>query len=189
MAKLVKYWVYFCFWPSKLFTSTYGWCSYVLNFALSQADSGSLILSKYVNFHTFALNLQSGMSGVFSSSWGNFICWRRFSFVQVVNSARNFTPLNLNLSFPPHHRSSHHGRTKGTQQILSTGFRYVYAYTVFTSVLINTIDPSKIKRTKRAKDFQEKVRLMTPFSMRCDTCGEFIYKGKKYNARKEKVKR
>lgn len=26
---------------------------------------------------------------------------------------------------------------------------------------------------------------MTPFSMRCNTCGEFIYKGRKFNARKE----
>lgn len=26
---------------------------------------------------------------------------------------------------------------------------------------------------------------MAPFSMRCQTCGEFIYKGKKFNARKE----
>lgn len=29
------------------------------------------------------------------------------------------------------------------------------------------------------------VRLMAPFSMRCDSCGEYIYKGRKFNARKE----
>ena len=29
------------------------------------------------------------------------------------------------------------------------------------------------------------VRLMAPFSMRCTSCGEFIYKGRKFNARKE----
>lgn len=29
------------------------------------------------------------------------------------------------------------------------------------------------------------VRVMAPFSMQCDTCGEFIYKGRKFNARKE----
>jgi len=29
------------------------------------------------------------------------------------------------------------------------------------------------------------VRLMAPFSMKCLTCGEFIYKGRKFNARKE----
>jgi len=28
---------------------------------------------------------------------------------------------------------------------------------------------------------------MAPFSMRCNTCGEYIYKGKKFNARKETV--
>jgi rubredoxin len=28
---------------------------------------------------------------------------------------------------------------------------------------------------------------MTPYAMRCDTCGEYIYKGKKFNARKETV--
>ncbi|XP_028159500.1 splicing factor YJU2-like [Ostrinia nubilalis] len=28
---------------------------------------------------------------------------------------------------------------------------------------------------------------MAPFNMRCATCGEYIYKGKKFNARKEDV--
>jgi len=28
---------------------------------------------------------------------------------------------------------------------------------------------------------------MAPCNMRCDTCGEYIYKGKKFNARKEDV--
>src|SRR5581483_8964230 len=28
---------------------------------------------------------------------------------------------------------------------------------------------------------------MTPYAMRCETCGEYIYKGKKFNARKETV--
>ncbi|KAJ3037892.1 hypothetical protein HDV00_001236 [Rhizophlyctis rosea] len=48
-------------------------------------------------------------------------------------------------------------------------------------------DPSKIPRRKMPKDQQHTVRLMTPFSMRCNTCGEYIYKGKKFNARKERV--
>ncbi|GJN89694.1 hypothetical protein Rhopal_002681-T1 [Rhodotorula paludigena] len=48
-------------------------------------------------------------------------------------------------------------------------------------------DPSKIPRRKMPKDKQQIVRLMAPFSMRCNTCGEYIYKGKKFNARKETV--
>lgn len=48
-------------------------------------------------------------------------------------------------------------------------------------------DPSKIKRRKQPRDAQQVVRLMAPFSMRCNTCGEYIYKGRKFNARKETV--
>ncbi|KAI5793517.1 CWC16 protein [Pyronema domesticum] len=49
-------------------------------------------------------------------------------------------------------------------------------------------DPSKITRSKAPKSAgpkQQTVRLMAPFSMKCLTCGEFIYKGRKFNARKE----
>ncbi|KAF7692504.1 splicing factor YJU2-like isoform X1 [Silurus meridionalis] len=48
-------------------------------------------------------------------------------------------------------------------------------------------DPSKIPKLKRPKDRQYVVRLMAPFNMRCKTCGEYIYKGRKFNARKETV--
>ncbi|KAF9519879.1 hypothetical protein BS47DRAFT_1374929 [Hydnum rufescens UP504] len=48
-------------------------------------------------------------------------------------------------------------------------------------------DPSKIPRRSGPKNAQQVVRLMAPFSMRCNTCGEYIYKGKKFNARKETV--
>lgn len=48
-------------------------------------------------------------------------------------------------------------------------------------------DPSKIPRMKLPKNRQYTVRLMAPFNMRCVTCGEYIYKGKKFNARKEDV--
>ncbi|XP_038213200.1 splicing factor YJU2 [Zerene cesonia] len=48
-------------------------------------------------------------------------------------------------------------------------------------------DPSKIPRMKLEKNRQYTVRLMAPFNMRCATCGEYIYKGKKFNARKEDV--
>jgi len=47
-------------------------------------------------------------------------------------------------------------------------------------------DPTQ--RTRGAKrSSQHTVRLMAPFSMRCTSCGEFIYKGRKFNARKEDV--
>ncbi|VVT49783.1 uncharacterized protein SAPINGB_P002441 [Magnusiomyces paraingens] len=50
-------------------------------------------------------------------------------------------------------------------------------------------DPSKIlrapKRDRSAAAVLPTVRLMAPFSMRCTTCGEYIYKGKKFNARKQ----
>lgn len=45
-------------------------------------------------------------------------------------------------------------------------------------------DPSSVPRRKMPKDRQYKVRLMAPFNMRCTTCGEYIYKGKKFNAMK-----
>ncbi|XP_034431382.1 splicing factor YJU2 [Hippoglossus hippoglossus] len=48
-------------------------------------------------------------------------------------------------------------------------------------------DPSKIPKLKLPKDRQYVVRLMAPFNMRCKTCGEYIYKGKKFNARKETI--
>eukprot|EP00800_Vazella_pourtalesii_P011265 TRINITY_DN270_c0_g2_i3.p1 TRINITY_DN270_c0_g2~~TRINITY_DN270_c0_g2_i3.p1 ORF type:complete len:291 (-),score=74.94 TRINITY_DN270_c0_g2_i3:47-919(-) len=48
-------------------------------------------------------------------------------------------------------------------------------------------DPTKIPKLKLPKDRQYVVRLMAPFSMRCTTCGEYIYKGKKFNSRKETV--
>lgn len=50
-------------------------------------------------------------------------------------------------------------------------------------------DPSKIgrapKKDKSGSAALPTVRLMSPFSMRCTTCGEYIHKGKKFNARKE----
>ncbi|PWN32872.1 DUF572-domain-containing protein [Meira miltonrushii] len=48
-------------------------------------------------------------------------------------------------------------------------------------------DPSKIPRLKKGKDRQEAIRLMAPFSMRCNTCGDYVYAGKKFNGRKETV--
>jgi len=49
-------------------------------------------------------------------------------------------------------------------------------------------DPAKIPRTKKA-DINPNfvVRMMLPMTVRCNTCGEYMYKGKKFNSRKENV--
>lgn len=49
-------------------------------------------------------------------------------------------------------------------------------------------DPSKITRQRKTQSSAaklESVRLSSSFSMRCNRCGEFIYKGRKFNARKQ----
>jgi len=46
-------------------------------------------------------------------------------------------------------------------------------------------DPSLIPRRQRGKNPQIEVRMMLPFSIQCDTCGEYMYRGKKFNSRKE----
>lgn len=59
---------------------------------------------------------------------------------------------------------------------------------VLTKYYPPDFDPSKIVRAKGSKLKSHKlptVTLMAPFSMRCTTCGEYIYKGRKFNARKE----
>ena len=60
---------------------------------------------------------------------------------------------------------------------------------VLTKYYPPDFDPSKITRTPRhLRPTGPKVitvRLMAPFSMKCTACGEYIYKGRKFNARKE----
>ncbi len=46
-------------------------------------------------------------------------------------------------------------------------------------------DPAKLPKLEVPKDRQYVVRLMAPFTMRCLTCGNYVYKGKKFNSRKE----
>jgi len=48
-------------------------------------------------------------------------------------------------------------------------------------------DPSLVPRRKRPKNEQIEVRMMLPFSLQCATCGEYMYRGKKFNSRKEEV--
>ncbi|RMD41738.1 hypothetical protein DV735_g3412, partial [Chaetothyriales sp. CBS 134920] len=60
---------------------------------------------------------------------------------------------------------------------------------VLTKYYPPEFDPSKITRVpKHLRTTGPKfmtVRLMAPFSMKCTSCGEYIYKGRKFNARKE----
>jgi len=49
-------------------------------------------------------------------------------------------------------------------------------------------DPSIIPKFKRSKDRIQEIRMMLPFSMQCNTCGEYLYKGKKFNSKKEDCK-
>eukprot|EP00182_Erythrolobus_australicus_P004891 CAMPEP_0185841488 /NCGR_PEP_ID=MMETSP1353-20130828/17920_1 /TAXON_ID=1077150 /ORGANISM="Erythrolobus australicus, Strain CCMP3124" /LENGTH=306 /DNA_ID=CAMNT_0028540967 /DNA_START=21 /DNA_END=941 /DNA_ORIENTATION=+ len=48
-------------------------------------------------------------------------------------------------------------------------------------------DPAALPREKRRKDPQEAVRFMLPMTVRCDSCGGFMYAGTKFNAKKELV--
>lgn len=48
-------------------------------------------------------------------------------------------------------------------------------------------DPSKIPKLREPRNKTFSIRIMAPFNMRCNVCGEYIYKGKKFNSRKENV--
>lgn len=48
-------------------------------------------------------------------------------------------------------------------------------------------DPSLVPRIKRVKNKLTEVRMMLPFSLRCNTCGEYMYQGKKFNSKKEDI--
>lgn len=59
---------------------------------------------------------------------------------------------------------------------------------VLTKYYPPDFDPSKIQRQRGVKKTGpqlQTVRLMAPFSMKCTSCGEYIHKGRKFNARKE----
>ncbi|CAI5446250.1 unnamed protein product [Caenorhabditis angaria] len=56
---------------------------------------------------------------------------------------------------------------------------------VFQKYYPPDFDPSKIPRAKGQRNKQFVQRVMTPFNMQCNTCHEYIYKGKKFNMKRE----
>lgn len=48
-------------------------------------------------------------------------------------------------------------------------------------------DPTALPKRKRGAANDMKVRMMLPMSVRCKTCGNFMYKGTKFNMKKEDV--
>ncbi|KAK3308784.1 CWC16 protein [Chaetomium strumarium] len=61
---------------------------------------------------------------------------------------------------------------------------------VLTKYYPPDFDPSLVGRARKSKTSQagpkvQTVRLMAPFSLRCVACGEYMYRGRKFNARKE----
>lgn len=49
-------------------------------------------------------------------------------------------------------------------------------------------DPQLVPRSKKPKDDLVTVRMMLPFSIQCATCSTFLYRGRKFNSKKEAVK-
>jgi hypothetical protein len=49
-------------------------------------------------------------------------------------------------------------------------------------------DPQLVPRGKKPKDDLVTVRMMLPFSIQCSTCSTFLYRGRKFNSKKESVK-
>jgi len=49
-------------------------------------------------------------------------------------------------------------------------------------------DPRLVPRGSKPKDDVVSVRMMLPFSIQCSSCSSFMYRGKKFNSKKENVK-
>jgi hypothetical protein len=48
-------------------------------------------------------------------------------------------------------------------------------------------DPELIPRPKKMKNKQQQVNMMMPMSVTCMTCGTYLYRGTKFNSKKETV--
>ncbi len=49
-------------------------------------------------------------------------------------------------------------------------------------------DPKLVPRGSKPKDDLIPVRMMLPFTVQCSTCSDFMYRGRKFNSKKEPVK-
>ncbi|KAK0414991.1 hypothetical protein QR680_011719 [Steinernema hermaphroditum] len=56
---------------------------------------------------------------------------------------------------------------------------------VFQKYYPPDFDPSKIPKAKGRRNNQFIQRVMAPYNMQCNTCNEYIYKGRKFNMRRE----
>ena len=48
-------------------------------------------------------------------------------------------------------------------------------------------DPSQVPRKRMDEKFSMNIRMMMPMSIQCNACGDYLYKGKKFNTRKETI--
>lgn len=97
---------------------------------------------------------------------------RRFQFPRLNTSSPNN---NNQTSALTTYKSTHLPDKMSERKVLSKYFPPDFDY-------------RQISRRRGPKDAGPKVqtvRLMAPFSMKCTSCGEYIYKGRKFNARKE----
>ena len=59
---------------------------------------------------------------------------------------------------------------------------------VLNKYIPSDFDPKLVPRGKKPKDELVSVRMMLPFTVQCSTCSDFMYRGRKYNSKKENVK-
>jgi hypothetical protein len=65
---------------------------------------------------------------------------------------------------------------------------FVYVFDVcFCRYFPPEFDPSLLPRTKKLKNKQQTVNMMMPMSVTCTSCGNYIYRGTKFNSKKETV--
>ena len=59
---------------------------------------------------------------------------------------------------------------------------------VLNKYIPSDFDPKLVPRGKKPKDELVSVRMMLPFTVQCSTCSTFMYRGRKFNSKKENVK-